>query len=525
MSDHRPAPTTLSAWQTLAKLSQSLPRVDELIVDPSRNTALRLSAAGVNADLSRQRISAAILAELLDLAKQSGFADNRRSLLAGEIVNTTERRPALHTELRAPATAGLPGIREQVQSTLHRVRAFTQQIREGVWRGCTGRAVQTVVFIGIGGSHLGPELAVRAIGNDGRLSIRFVANIDGSTLTEALRGADPETTLFITASKSFSTLETLENSRSARSWFLERTNQSAGLAKHFVAISANVPAARDFGIDPENVFPMWDWVGGRYSLWSAVGLPVALASGYDTFESLLAGAHAMDQHFATAEPHRNLPLLLALASIWNTNFLGAGSHAMLCYDDRLSLLPDYLQQLEMESNGKRVSSSGQPVEVHTMPILWGGTGTAGQHAYHQLLHQGTRAFSADFVFSAASPTELDHHHRWLLSHAIAQGQAMMQGDRHTTSEKQVPGDHPTSTLVLEQLDAFHLGSLLALFEHKVFCQGSVWGINPFDQWGVELGKRLANPVFEQLSGAPSNQQDASTQYLIHQIRTVGRNTL
>jgi len=525
VSATRLSPSTTPSWQRLTKLAATVAPIDVLLTDEKRNAALQPAAPGINADLSRQRITMDILSALLALAAETRFSEKRDAMLAGAIVNPSENRPALHAQLRAPAGDGLAGIGDLVQPTLAKMREFCHRIRSGAWKGLSGRAIDTIVFIGIGGSHLGPELAVRAIGSDGRLQLRFVANIDGTTLTQALQGADPETTLFITASKSFSTLETLENSRSARSWFLERTGLPEKLPQHFVAISANVSAAQEFGIHPDNVFPMWDWVGGRYSLWSAVGLPVALASGFEAFEEMLAGARAMDRHFASAEPTGNLPLLLALISIWNTNFLGAASHAMLCYDERLAFLPSYLQQLEMESNGKRVNTSGEPVDLHTMPILWGGTGTAGQHAYHQLLHQGTRAFSADFIFCAEPGSPLRHHHNWLLAHAIAQGQAMMQGERETTPEKQVPGNHPTSTLILDRLDPFHLGSLLALFEHKVYAQAGIWGINPFDQWGVELGKRLATPVYKQLGGAPADAQDASTRHLIHVLRKTGRTPL
>lgn len=516
MSNAIPSPSSLASWGQLARHALDLPRIDTLLQDADRNAMLRVQAAGITADLSRQRISRAVLQCLLTLAEESDFAAQRQDLLSGKHVNVSENRPALHTVLRAPPTVDTVNS-AVVKETLDRMRDFVQRIRSGAWRGCSGRAIRTVICIGIGGSHLGPELAVRTIGTDGVIDLRFVANIDGYALTSALAGADPETTLFLTASKSFSTLETLENSRSARSWFLERTNRPDALGQHFVAVSANVPAATAFGIDPQNVFPMWDWVGGRYSLWSAVGLPVALARGFAAFSELLAGARAMDEHFYSAAPAANLPLLSALIAVWNVNFLGAASHAVLCYDERLALLPSYLQQLEMESNGKRVHVNGEPVALQTMPILWGGTGTAGQHAYHQLLHQGTRAYSADFIFSAQPSTALEEHHRWLLANAIAQGQAMMQGDRDTSDEKQVPGDHPTSTFTLDRVDAWHLGSLLALHEHKVFSQAAIWRINPFDQWGVELGKRLASPVFEQLGGASTIHQDASTRYLIDHL--------
>ncbi|MCP5182245.1 MAG: glucose-6-phosphate isomerase, partial [Pseudomonadales bacterium] len=433
-------------------------------------------------------------------------------------VNVTENRPALHTALRTPAGKGLPGIETEVQRTRARVADFVSRIRDGSLRGCTGKPFRHVVYIGIGGSHLGPELAVRALGTDRRLDIRFVSNIDGYALSQALDGCDPERTLFVTASKSFSTLETLENSRTARSWFLERTGLADGVANHFAAISANVEAAAAFGIHPDNVFPMWDWVGGRYSLWSAVGMPVALALGNSAFDALLAGARAMDEHFADAPLEHNMPVLAALFGVWNTNFLGAENHAVLAYDERLTLLPLYLQQLETESNGKRTRVDGTAVDTHTMPILWGGVGTSGQHAYHQLLHQGTRAFSADFIFTAESATPLLHHHRWLQANALAQSQAMFLGDATTQPEKQVPGNHATTTLVLDRLDAYHLGALLALHEHQVFCQGVIWGINSFDQWGVELGKRLANPIHEALEGGESRMQDASTRFLINHLR-------
>jgi len=512
------SPTELSSWQALALNAQTVEPTQELLADDVRNSALRITTCGITADFSKQRISRPVLRELVLLADQAKLSDHRAAMLAGEIVNQSEGRPALHTALRAPPGKGLPDIDQLVQDTLSRVRSFVERIRSSQHTGITGKGIRHIIFIGIGGSHLGPELAVRAIGNDGVLDIRFVSNIDGNALVTALKGCDPERTFFITASKSFSTLETLENSRSARSWFLERTNQAAGISKHFAAISANVKAANEFGITSENIFPMWDWVGGRYSLWSAVGMPVALGAGTRTFDALLAGARAMDEHFESAPHATNLPVLAALAGIWNTNFLGANNHAVLVYDERLTLLPMYLQQLEMESNGKRVHQDGSAVTTHTMPILWGGVGTSGQHAYHQLLHQGTRAYTADFIFSAASGSELTDHHRWLEANALAQSQAMMLGEGGVSSEREVPGDHSTTTLILDRLDAFHLGALLAMHEHKVFCQGVIWSINSFDQWGVEIGKRLANPIYRQLTGADASGQDRSTRFLIDHLR-------
>jgi glucose-6-phosphate isomerase len=348
--------------------------------------------------------------------------------------------------------------------------------------------------------------------------VHFVANIDGAALASVLAGLDPERTLFLIASKSFSTLETRVNANSARSWFLERMGSREAISRHFLAISSNPDAAAAFGIPEANRFELWDWVGGRFSLWSAVGLPIMLSLGADAFAQLRAGAHAMDTHFLTAPAAENLPLLMALTGIWNYNFLGVTNHAILPYSERLALLPDFLQQLMMESNGKRVHRDGSEVGVHTMPIIWGGAGTNGQHAFHQLLHQGTRAFTADFILCAEDAVGLPEHQRWLLANGIAQSQAMELGDAGQDTHQRVPGNHGTTTIVLPSLDAQHLGALLALYEHVTFCQGVVWDINSFDQWGVELGKRLAKPIFEQLGGASTLEQDASTRGLIGHLR-------
>jgi glucose-6-phosphate isomerase len=346
----------------------------------------------------------------------------------------------------------------------------------------------------------------------------FVANVDGHALRIALAGRNPDTTLFVVASKSFTTLETQVNADSARSWFLERVGDVAALEHHFVAVTANVAAAEAFGIARRNIYPMWDWVGGRFSLWSAVGLPIALAAGPTAFAELLDGARTMDEHFRTAAPERNVPLLMALIGVWNYNFLGAESQAVLPYDQRLRLLPDYLQQLEMESNGKSVRLDGTPVQVDTMPIVWGGEGTNGQHAYHQLLHQGTRRFAADFILVANADHPLDLHQRWLLANGLAQSQAMLLGHVDADPHRVVRGRKPTTTLVLDSLTPRALGALLALYEHKVFCQGVIWNINSFDQWGVELGKRLAIPIFAQLGGQSATAQDSSTRGLVAHIR-------
>jgi glucose-6-phosphate isomerase len=406
-----------------------------------------------------------------------------------------------------------------VEQTLERLRHFATSVVRGEFRGFTGKAFTDVVHIGIGGSNLGPELAVQALGTRHRSGLRchFVANVDGAAFAAAVTDLDPASTLFVVVSKSFSTLETRVNAESARSWFLERTVSPAAMEHHFLAVTANTDAAAAFGIPAAMVYPMWDWVGGRYSLWSAVGLPIALSVGPAAFEALLEGARDLDRHFRTTPLAHNAPVLMALTGIWNYNFLGAASLAVLPYDRRLRLLPDYLQQLEMESNGKSVHHDGSPVGVHSMPVVWGGEETTGQHSFHQLLHQGTRAFTADFILTAEPGHRLGGHHRWLLANGLAQSQAMMIGQSSDDPHRRVSGNKGTTTIVLDRLTAYSLGALLALYEHKVFCQGVIWNINSFDQWGVEVGKRLALPIHEQLGGAPALQQDASTRHLIEHL--------
>ena len=358
------------------------------------------------------------------------------------------------------------------------------------------------------------------------LTFHFVANIDGHAIADALADADPETTLFIVVSKSFTTLETLANAATARNWLLERTNQPEAVAAQFVAVTARTEAATAWGLRPENIFSLWDWVGGRFSLWSAVGAPVALGLGKAGFEALLDGAHAMDRHFRQAPPEANAPLLAALIDIWNINFLGIANHAVLPYDHRLRRLPAYLQQLKTESNGKSTRHDGSDTGVHTIPVVWGGEGTTGQHAFHQMLHQGTRAFSADFILTGADGhqpprPELADHHRWLLANGLGQGQAMALGWAHEDPHRAAPGNHGTNTFVLDQLDASSLGALLAFYEHRVFCQGLIWDINSFDQWGVEFGKRLAETLFEQLGRAGAALgPDAATHALVAHLRAL-----
>jgi glucose-6-phosphate isomerase len=523
------APEQQPAWQTLSRLAGEigLRPLTNLLGDDDRERRLWLPAPGLTLDLSRQRLDGPTLNALLDLAAQQGMDAAVAELFNGTRLNNTEDRAVMHMALRgAPGefvsirdADGAP-IAESVADTMGRVLELAAAVREGRWRGHTGKAIRDVVHIGIGGSHLGPELVVEALDTPQRSGPRchFVANVDGAALAAVLARVAPDSTLFIIASKSFSTLETQVNARSARNWLLERSADSAALARHFVAVSANVAAAAEFGIPASAVFPMWDWVGGRFSLWSAVGLPVAICVGPQPFVELLRGARDMDRHFRETPAERNAPLLCALTGVWNTNFLGATSHAVLPYAHRLRRLPDYLQQLEMESNGKSVHRDGTPVGVHSMPVVWGGEGTNGQHAFHQLLHQGTRTVSVDFVLMAEAGSNLEEHHRWLLANGIAQSQALMAGQASDDPHRTVAGNRPSSTIVLDAVAPYSLGALLAMYEHKVFCQGVIWNLNSFDQWGVELGKRLAKPIFEQLGGAPDISQDSATRRLLIHLR-------
>lgn len=515
-------------WKTLTALASRSIQAPllALVNQDGRFAEFSFEAAGLLLDLSRQRLDRNVLDALLDLARAQGFRERREALLTGQPINETEGRAVLHTALRAPAERR-PGPARAVEPVMKRLAETTAAIREGRWRGATGKPITDVVHIGIGGSHLGPELVVQALLPRGPSTprIHFVANLDANALVSVLDRVSPEQTLFVVVSKSFSTLETRVNAASARSWFLERMTDTEAIAQHFLAVSSNPEAAAAFGIPEQNRFELWDWVGGRFSVWSAVGAPILLGLGEETFDELLAGAHAMDEHFANAPDEENLPLLLALTGIWNYNFLGVTNHAILPYSERLTLLPAYLQQLMMESNGKRVHLDGSRASHHTMPIVWGGVGTNGQHAFHQLLHQGTRSFTADFILCGRDDCDLPEHHRWLLANALAQAQAMLRGDDNPDPHREVPGNHATTTIVLPALTPATLGALLALYEHAVFCQGVAWQINSFDQWGVELGKRLALPIREQLDGSPTLTQDAPTSGLISYLRGVCQTTV
>jgi glucose-6-phosphate isomerase len=451
-----------------------------------------------------------------------------RALFAGELVNESEARAALHTALRAAPEECPESVRAPIESERQRMLHFAETIRDGRFRGVTGRAITDIVHIGIGGSHLGPALVVDALPGSRRPPrCHFLANLDGRLVDDVLRGLCPETTLVTLASKSFTTLESRVNARSVFAWLAERCPPGADALRQVIAMTARPAAARAMGIPADNVLELWDWVGGRYSLWSAVGLPIAVHLGADGFEQLLAGARAMDRHALEAPLARNLPALLALVGIWNYNFLGAQSHAVLPYARALRLLPDYLQQLEMESNGKSVRADGSRLDLQTMPVLWGGEETNGQHAYHQFLHQGTRAFSADFVVCARSASHRSEHHDWLVANCLAQSEALMCGRPASTStddplaaQRAMPGNRPSTTIVLEALRPASLGALIALYEHKVYCQGKIWQINPFDQWGVELGKTIGDSVHGVLTGERDEPLSRPTRALIEVIKNL-----
>ncbi|WP_269532063.1 glucose-6-phosphate isomerase [Chitinimonas sp. BJYL2] len=538
--------TALPAWQDTLKHAQRLQSIDlraAFVSDPARAQRFRLKACGMLLDYSKNRIDDAALASLFDLARATGVETRRAALLGGERINTTENRAVLHTALRAPRDADIrvdgQNVVPEVHAVLDRMNAFAERVRSGEWLGHDGRAITDIVNIGIGGSDLGPVMACQALKDYGtpHIDLHFVSTVDGWQLADVLEGLDPATTLFIVASKTFTTQETLTNAKAARAWLVAAAGEAA-VAKHFVAVSTNGPAVSAFGIDTANMFGFWDWVGGRYSLWSAIGLPILLYIGPDNFRALQAGARAMDEHFANAPLEQNLPVILALLGIFYINGMGASTQLISPYNQPLHRLPAYLQQLDMESNGKSVRLDGETVNYHTGPVIWGEPGINGQHAYYQLLHQGTELVPIDFIAAVANPKSPREHHLIMLANFLAQTEALMRGKNETevraelsaaglsgdALEKLVPhkifdGNRPTNTLLLDQLDPAGLGSLIALYEHKVFVQGVVWGINSYDQWGVELGKQLAKTIEADLRSPHSlTAHDASTQGLIDYVR-------
>jgi glucose-6-phosphate isomerase len=505
--------------------------------DPGRVEWLSFEAAGVHADLSKHRVTAETMALLVELGRRRRVVERRDAMFRGEHVNRTEDRPALHVALRMPRDRSLlvdgRDVVRDVHAELDRMAAFAVRVRTGEWLGHTGKPVRAVVNIGIGGSDLGPAMAYEALRaySDRALTVRFVSNVDATDLVEALRDLDPAETLVIVSSKTFTTVETMTNARSAREWLLGGLGgDETAIAKHVVAVSTNLAAVAAFGIDPANAFGFWDWVGGRYSMDSAIGLSTVIAIGPESFQEMLAGFHAVDRHFAETPLDRNLPVLMGLLGVWYRDFFGAQTHAVLPYEQYLARFPAYLQQLVMESNGKRVTLDGAPVEVDTAPVVWGEPGTNGQHSFHQLLHQGTVLVPVDIVAFASSLDPLGGHRDLLLANALAQAQALAFGRtadelrragvaEELVPHKEMPGNRPSTFLLLERLTPFALGSLVALYEHTVFTQGVVWGIDSFDQWGVELGKELAVQLAPAVAGEESDGQlDPSTIALLARIR-------
>ncbi len=518
-----PSPTSCSAWRDLEAHREEIAarRVEDLFAaDPERGPALTFACAGLAVDFSKQRLTAATLGRLAALAKERDFAGAVARLFAGEPVNVTEDRPALHVALRGDerVMAGGEDVRAQVRRCLDRMRVFAAAVRDGSWKGATGLPVRHVLSLGIGGSYLGPRLAVEALGAmaDGP-QVRFVANVDPAALDDALAGLDPATTLVVVASKTFTTQETMANASAARRWIAGALGEAA-IARHVVAATANAAEAGRFGIPEANVFPFGDWVGGRFSVWSSVGLPVALALGMPAFERFLAGAHAVDLEFRGAPPERNVPLLLGAVGVWNRDFLGIPAHVVLPYAQRLASLPGYLQQLEMESNGKRVDAGGEPVPVPTCPALFGEAGTLGQHAFYQWLHQGTDEASCDFIVVARPMGSRPAEHAALLANALAQSEALMTGRSTGNPHRDCPGNRPSTTIVLPELDPASLGALVALYEHKVYAQAVLWGVNPFDQFGVELGKAIAGRILPGLAPGGTADLHPSTRHLLSLVR-------
>jgi len=536
-------PTPLTQRTSWKALEEHYQKVRDLHLrtlfaeDPGRGERFALEAVGIYLDYSKNRITGETLRLLLALAEDSGLRERIEAMFRGDKINVTENRAVLHVALRAPKEEAIfvdgENVVPEVHAVLDKMADFSDRVRSGAWTGYTGKRMRNIINIGIGGSDLGPSMAYDALRyfSDRSLTVRFVSNIDGNEFVEATRDLDPAETLFIVSSKTFTTLETLTNARSAREWCVQALGSEQAVAKHFVAVSTNTEEVEKFGIDTANMFEFWDWVGGRYSYDSAIGLSLMIAIGPERFREMLAGFQAMDVHFRTAPFERNLPVLLGLIGIWYNNFFGAETVAVLPYDHYLGRLPAYLQQLDMESDGKHVDLEGRPVNYQTGPIIWGQPGTNGQHAFYQLIHQGTKLIPCDFIGFCQALNPLGPHHDLLMANFFAQTEALAFGK---TAEEvaaegvpafQVPhrtfeGNRPTNTILADRLTPETLGKLIALYEHKVFVQGTIWHIDSFDQWGVELGKVLANRIIPELQGTgePRLAHDSSTNTLIRRYR-------
>ena len=535
------------AWQHLAahyEQIKDLPMRTLFAEDPQRFERFSLHLGDILYDYSKNRVTETTMALLFELARASGLTEMIEAMFTGQKINLTENRAVLHTALRnqsdTPIYVDGEDIMPEVRRVLAKMRTFSQAVRSGEWQGYTGKRITDVVNIGIGGSDLGPKMVCRALRPYAQPSLRmhFVSNVDSTDIVETLKQLDPETTLFLIASKTFTTQETMRNARSARAWFLQHAGSEEHISRHFVAISTNTAEVTRFGIDPENMFEFWDWVGGRFSVWSAIGLSVAISIGMDNFEAFLRGAYLADQHFRYTPFERNIPVVMAVLGIWYNNFFGAHTQAILPYDQYLEYLPAYLQQAEMESNGKSVTRQGEPVTYATAQIIWGQQGTNGQHAFYQLIHQGTQLVPCDFFAAMESQNPLEDHHTLLLANYLAQTEALMKGRSVEEARaeliaqgvsgerlellaqaKTFPGNRPTSSFLYPKLTPEVLGSLIALYEHKIFTQGIIWNINSFDQMGVELGKQLANQIIPELTSLePATQHDASTNGLMNAIK-------
>ncbi|MBM7072922.1 glucose-6-phosphate isomerase [Shewanella sp. 202IG2-18] len=534
--------TSTASWQALKQHKDTLPHMRQLFTeDAQRFENMSLKSCDLLLDYSKNRLDDKALSLLFKLAEETQLSKKITAMFSGEAINTTENRSVLHTALRAKADKQVfvdgVNVMPEVQQTLTKMKQFVESVHSGEWKGYTGKSITDIVSIGIGGSFLGPKIVSQALRPywNNKVNGHFVANVDGTSIVEKLKVCDPETTLFVMSSKSFSTQETLTNTLTAKDWLLDAGATQQDVAKHFVAITSNVEQATEFGIAENNIFPMWDWVGGRYSLWSAIGLPIALLTGFTAFKELLAGAAEMDDHFATAPLKQNMPAIMGLISLWYSNFYQAQTQVVLSYDHYLRGIPAYIQQLDMESNGKSVDLAGNELDYTTGPVIWGGEGTNGQHAYHQLIHQGTALIPADFIMPLQSHNPIGVHHQQLASNCFGQTQALMQGRTYSEAlaeldgkelsdaqkdmiakHKVMPGNRPSNTILMDKLTPKTLGSLISLYEHRTFVQGAVWDINSFDQWGVELGKALGVDVLERLESQNNcTELDASSNALIN----------
>jgi glucose-6-phosphate isomerase len=544
-----PLPTDLPAWKALQEHHKEVAGLhmrNLFADDPERFEKFSLRLGDILFDYSKNRITEKTNGLLIDLARQAGLAENIQAMFAGEEINTTEGRAVLHVALRnrsnRPVLVDGEDVMPEVNRVLAKMRVLSEAVRSGDWKGYTGKSMTDVVNIGIGGSDLGPQMVTAALAHYAHpdLHSHFVSNIDGTHLAETLKNLSPESTLFIIASKTFTTQETMTNANSAKEWFLSESKEEVAIAKHFVAVSTNTAEVIKFGIDPDNMFEFWDWVGGRYSLWSAIGLPIVLAIGMDHFDALLSGAHRVDEHFRTAPFEENIPVIMALLGIWYNNFFGAETQAILPYDQYMYRFPAYLQQGDMESNGKSVTKNGNRVDYSTGPIIWGEPGTNGQHAFYQLIHQGTKLIPCDFLAPANSLNPLGEHHAILMANFLAQTEALMRGKTaeevraelsasgHSGEEletlvsaKTFEGNKPSNSLLFSELTPETLGALIALYEHKIFTQGLIWHVNSFDQMGVELGKQLAKVIEPELKGEVRvSSHDASTNGLINYYKNI-----